>query len=300
MLFRSIHICKTKQATAIVTTSRDLLGMLVGKMTSETMSTKPSIDNYAGSIFKVPGSTIEVLIINPLEQFRTVNYNKFLTTRYLSKLVDPDSWLAPIQFNWSIYSEAEWPALYARFQNAEALAFDIETFQSPPSIRCVGFTALFYSPAGWTTESVVIPCTDTYKLACIRQLCALPIPKIAQNGKYDIAYLQAYDSAPAYYLWDTIEMYHSWYSELPKDLASLNSFFVRDSMYWKDLATTHDLTQYYLYNAKDHHNTAVIFLSWMLQAPQWAKNNYANTFPLQFPCHLAEMTGLARDRKSVV
>jgi DNA polymerase I-like protein with 3'-5' exonuclease and polymerase domains len=134
-----------------------------------------------------------------------------------------------------------------------------------------------------------------FNLAAIRAILSTPVAKIFQNGKYDLSYLQAYNAAPVNYLWDTAEFFHSWYSELPKDLASLNSFFVRDSMYWKDLADTSDLHQYYKYNALDTWATANVFLAWMAEAPQWAKYNYANTFPLQFPCHLSEMTGIARD-----
>jgi len=33
--------------------------------------------------------------------------------------------------------------------------------------------------------------------------------------------------------------------------------------------------------------------------PQWALDNYANEFPLLFPCHLAEMTGIKRDVPSL-
>ena len=204
-------------------------------------------------------------------------------------------WLPTTKFNWTIFNEATFSALVQRFSKAKAIACDIETFSNPPSIRCVGYTALFFDGRDWTSESLVIPCDSLYNLDAIRTLNFLEVPKIFQNGKYDISYLQAYDAAPSWYLWDTAEFFHSWYSELPKDLASLNSFFVRDSMYWKDLADTTDLDQYYLYNAKDTWATANVFLAWMHEAPQWAKDNYANTFPLQFPCHLSEMTGIARD-----
>jgi DNA polymerase I-like protein with 3'-5' exonuclease and polymerase domains len=92
---------------------------------------------------------------------------------------------------------------------------------------------------------------------------------------------------------------HSWYAELPKDLASLNSFFVRESMYWKDLAQTNDLETYYLYNAKDTHATALVLLAWIKEAPQWAKNNYLMEFPVQYPCIQAELTGIKRDNAAL-
>lgn len=288
-------VMKAKHATGVITTSHQLLTKLVD--VSSTKRAKPSIDNYAGSLFKLPNTHDgEVVVIHPLEQLITVPYGSFTTSRYISKLTEPDKWLPTTKFNWSLFNEATFSEVLARFQTAEAIATDIETYSNPPSIRCVGYTALYFSKqTGWSSESYVIPCDSMYALACIRTLNALPAAKIFQNGKYDISYLQSYNAAPINYLWDTAEFFHSWYSELPKDLATLNSFFVRDSMYWKDLADSSDLHQYYLYNAKDTWATANVFLAWMLEAPQWAKNNYANTFPLQFPCHLSEMTGIARD-----
>lgn len=199
-----------------------------------------------------------------------------------------------------MFDESTFDALCERFSKAVAIACDIETFSKPPSIRCVGYTGLFYSFGNWTSESVVIPCDSMHNLTAIRILNSIPVPKIFQNGKYDIAYLQSYNAAPVCYYWDTAEFFHSWYSELPKDLSSLNSFFVRDSMYWKDLADTNDLMQYYLYNAKDTWATANVFLAWMAEAPQWARDNYANTFPLQYPCHLSEMNGIALDLEEQV
>lgn len=287
-------VAKAKNATGIITTSQPLLQRLVDASGAKK---KVSIDNYAGSLFKVPNHPqLELVILNPLEQLVTVPYGKFLATRYISKLVAPEKWITPTTFTWSLFDEAKFQDTYARFQEAVAIAIDIETFSTPPSIRCVGYTALFYSAGNiWTSESLVIPCDAMFNLACIRSLNDLPAAKIFQNGKYDISYLQAYNAAPINYLWDTAEFFHSWYSELPKDLASLNSFFVRESMYWKDLADTSDLHQYYLYNAKDTWATANVFLAWMAEAPDWARHNYANTFPLQFPCHLSEMTGIARD-----
>jgi DNA polymerase I-like protein with 3'-5' exonuclease and polymerase domains len=294
-----VAICKSKNATGIITTSSALLQRLVDSTTSRKV--KPSIDNYAGSLFKIPGnSELELVVVHPLEQLISVPYGQFLATRYISKLVNPDAWVPSTKFNWEIFSEATYQEIYSRYQTAEAIAIDIETFQSPPSIRCIGYTALFYSAeSGWSSHSYVIPCDSLFNLACIRQLNDIACPKIFQNGKYDIAYLQSYNAAPINYLWDTAELFHSWYSELPKDLACLNSFFVRDSMYWKDLADTSDLKQYYLYNAKDTWATANVFLAWMAEAPQWARHNYANTFPLQFACHLSEMTGVARDMQEL-
>jgi len=294
--FEIKQVCAAKNATAVISNSSALLAKLVENQSAGSLSKKPSINNYAGSLFKVPGTGIEVVFIDPLEQLFTIPYMKFMTTRYITKLTRPQNWYPVTQFNWRMFDEASFQGVHARFAEAVAIAIDIETFSHPPSIRCVGYTALFYSKAaGWSTESCVIPCDSLYALACIRQLNNLPVPKAFQNGKYDISYLQAYNAAPVNYLWDTAECFHSWYSELPKDLAYLNTFFVRESMYWKDLADTRDLKQYYMYCALDTWATINVLIAWFAEAPDWAMNNYANTFPLQFPCHLSEMTGIKKD-----
>lgn len=285
-------IAKEKNADAIVSTSQTLLTKLVN---SPNTRKKPSIDNYAGSIFKSNGR--EILFINPLEQLITVPYGQFITSRYISKLTSPDRWTATSEFNWSILEPANAEDIFNHFSGAYIIAIDIETFSSPLSIRCVGYTALFKNGK---SQSVVIPCDSMYNLSWIRRFnWELKAPKVFQNGKYDISYLSMYSAVPYNYLWDTATLFHAWYSELPKDLAFLNSFCVRDSMYWKDLAETSDLHTYYLYNAKDTWVTAHALLALISEMPQWALDNYSNEFPLLFPCHLAEMTGIRRDTASL-
>jgi DNA polymerase I-like protein with 3'-5' exonuclease and polymerase domains len=291
-LYELAKIAEAKNADAIISTSASLLQKLVNLPNARR---KPSIDNYAGSIFK--SNSREILFLNPLEQLISVPYGQFLTTRYISKLVAPSNWMQFSPFNWEILTASNAESIFERYRNAYAIAIDIETFSEPPSIRCVGYTACF--PDG-SFHSTVIPCDSTYNLAWIRKFnWDLQATKVFQNGKYDVAYLSMYNAVPYNYLWDTATLFHSWYSELPKDLASLNSFCVRDSMYWKDLADTSDLHTYYLYNAKDTYATLCVFLSILREMPQWAMNNYSNEFPLLFPCHMAEMTGIRRDVDSL-
>lgn len=292
--FELSKIAEAKQADAIISTSQALLTKLVALPNARK---KPSIDNYAGSIFRNNGR--EILFINPLEQLITVPYGPFITTRYISKLVYPEKWKKFGEFNWSIFDPATADSILEKFKSQQtlAIAIDIETFSDPLSIRCVGYNAVFKDGS---MQSLVIPCDSELNLSYIRKFnWDCKAPKILQNGKYDIAYLSRYNAVPYNYLWDTATLFHSWYSELPKDLASLNSFCVRDSMYWKDLAATADLHTYYLYNAKDTYATACVWLSILDEMPQWARDNYSNEFPLLFPCHMAEMTGIKRDVPSL-
>jgi len=283
----------TRNITGVLSTSTTLLSKLTGK-------SSPSLDTYAGSYFTRGG--IEYVFLNPLEHVVTVPYGKFLLERFTSKLCNPSRWFKTPQFNWSILTAASYTREYERFSSevCVAIAVDIETFKQNLAIRCIGFTGIFKfvgeGHAEFQTRSLVLPLVGDYEYGIAKQFLNLPAPKIFQNGKYDCAYLARYDLAPYNYLWDTANLFHSWYSELPKDLAFLQSFFVREAAYWKDLANTNDLEQYYLYNAKDTWATACSFLSWMLEAPDWAHQNYLLEFPLTFPCHLSELTGLTRNQ----
>ncbi|MCF6237397.1 MAG: DNA polymerase [Candidatus Marinimicrobia bacterium] len=78
-------------------------------------------------------------------------------------------------------------------------------------------------------------------------------------------------------------------------VTSSTVFFVRDVMYWKDMADTSDLFQYYKYNALDTWVTGNTLLAMLLELPEYAKTNYLLEFPLVFPCHMAEMRGIKRD-----
>lgn len=291
-LYEVSSVAKAKHATAVVTASPVILEKLVTQMGRADSRRKPAISDYAGSLFTVGG--LEYLIINPLEQAVTVNYGEFLLRRFVSKLVSPQNWFEPTTFNYlGVAQEKDYESLLEQMQTAQFISMDIETFQSPPSIRCIGYTIFHCDGAGaWSSVSFIVPCTSLFNVYWIRKFNATAAAKCLQNGKYDISYLQAYNAAPTNYLWDTIELFHSWYAELPKDLGSLNAFFVRNAIYWKDLAETSDLAQYYRYCALDTWATGNVLLAWHHEAPQWARDNYANTFPLQFPCHMAEMRGL--------
>jgi len=282
--------CRARGITGVLTTNATLLQKLVGA------NRKVSLDNWAGSYIKY--MDIEFVFLDPLKQLITVPYGKFVARRYISKLTDPEEWSKIPTFNWCILEPCNVESIYEYYKTAFAIAVDIETTKTNLAITCVGYTAIFIDTAGIiTTHTSVLPMDSVYNLHWVRKFNELPAPKILQNGKYDCAYFARY-CAPMYnYLWDTANLFHCWYSELPKDLAYLGAFFVREAQYWKDLADTPDLKERYHYNAKDTWNTALVWIAQILQMPQWAKNNYLMEFPLVFPCHLSEMTGLKRDMK---
>ena len=292
--------CSQKKITRVISTSITLLK----KLLSWDKRRAPSLSDYAGSYFSLQGfkptdSDIEIVFISPLKQLVTVPSGKFVTTRLITKLTKPQKWFTPTTFGgFDILTATNETGLFNRFVNAFVICIDIETFRENATIRCLSYTAFYYDDEDRTmrSHSVVLPLDSEYNLAIMRKWnWELQAPKIFQNGKYDISYLARYN-APVYnYLYDTANLFHCWYSELPKDLGFLNSFFIRKAVYWKDLAETNDLYEYYRYNALDTWGTGNCFLAMLHEAPEYAVQNYLLEFPLTFPCHLSEMTGIERD-----
>jgi hypothetical protein len=70
-------------------------------------------------------------------------------------------------------------------------------------------------------------------------------------------------------------------------------------VYWKDLAETNDLYEYYKYNALDTWATANVWIAQMVGAPEYARHNYVLEFPLVYPSLLSSLTGLKRDKEKL-
>lgn len=284
--------CAKRNITRIVSTNTSILSKLLHLQGNP--KTDPKLSNYAGSLFSY--KDLEIVFIDPLAQLQTVSYGKFVTSRFISKVVAPQTWQDPTDFKWQILDPSNINAAYDDLCSAYAIATDIETTRINLAIRCIGYTAIHIDSAGSISmRSYVLPMDSEWALAWMRKINDTAPAKIFQNGKYDNSYLLRYNAHPRNWLWDTAHLFHSWYSELPKDLAFLNAFFLRKVVYWKDLAETSDLAQYYRYNAMDTWATANVWVQQMLQCPDWAKRNYLLEFPLVYPCLLAEMTGIKRD-----
>ena len=289
--------CASRKVTRIVSTNTAILAKLLE--IAGNSKANPKLSDYAGSLFS--HKNLEIVFIAPLKQLFTVPYGKFIADRLISKVSAPQSWNEPSEFKWDLLSPSNIESYYRRLEHATAIACDIETFKHNLAIRCIGYTGIFIEQPGnvLTTVSLVLPITDEWSLAWMRKINSLPVPKIFQNGKYDNAYLLRYNAPPTAWYWDTAHLFHSWYSELPKDLAFLNAFFLRKVVYWKDLAETNDLQEYYRYNALDTWATANVWLRQVEQMPDWAKRNYLLEFPLVYPCLLSELTGLKRDTEKL-
>lgn len=292
-----VHYCKSKHITGCFTTNRVLLQKLLA--TQGTVSSKlPSMDSYAGSYICYQG--IEFVFIHELKQLITVPYMPMLTRRFISKLVSPSSWSQESAFKWELITPSNYEAVEFELSFCDAIACDIETIRNPLSIQCIGYTGITFQDKEIRTSSYVLPLDSMYAVSMMRSLnWNTPAPKIFQNGKYDLSYLSRYNAVPFNYLWDTANLMHCWYSELPKDLGFLGAFFIRKAMYWKDLAHSEDKYEFYKYNALDTWTTALVWMQQMLELPDWARRNYLQEFPLVFPAHMCEMTGIKRDMQEL-
>lgn len=288
--------CAKRQVTRVVSTNTSILSCLL-QLRGNTKDS-PSLADYQGSLFSYKG--LEIVFISPLAQLFTVSYGKFIAARFISKVTSKNEWQEPTQFSWKLLTASNIEETYEQFSQAFAIAADIETLKQNLVIRCIGYTGIFIDSSGnISTVSCVLPIDTDWALAWMRRFNTLAPAKIFQNGKYDVSYLLRYNAHPTNWLWDTAHLFHSFYSELPKDLAFLNAFFLRSVVYWKDLAETNDLQEYYRYNALDTWATANVWIQQMLQMPAWARKNYLLEFPLVYPCLLAEMTGVRRDEEAL-
>lgn len=296
--FAEINLA-AKDYDCILTTDHNICTIIFGKKFKSTydLGSGETVNNYIGSIVKLPTSNKEVLVVPPLKQLFTSSTGMFLTKRYLSKLFQQDKWMKLPEFQWAI---ADNPNIQKELldtlssSNVVACAVDIETSNK---IYCVGFGIILHNPV--TKEFVVrnycLPLTDEYSLVTCTAALASPCEKIMQNGMFDTTHLLTYNMPVTNWRWDTLGMMHSWYSELPRRLDFIAAFMLRDAVYWKDEKKSTSMFEKYQYNAKDTYNTACIFLAWISEAPAWAKKNYLITFPEVFPMLHCGLEGILVD-----
>lgn len=123
----------------------------------------------------------------------------------------------------------------------EALSVDIET--SKGLVTCIGFAAS-------RGEALVVPfrgrggtgprsvhwwpdvASETRALQLVGLILATPIPKLFQNGMYDLQYIHRWGLRPRMVLHDTMLMHHSMFPELQKGLGFLASIYTNEAA-WK-------------------------------------------------------------------
>lgn len=291
---------------AIICTNPDCLAFLLGTLIDFRHPVNKrggkknlTLGDYAGSFFpmKLPsGKVIHVLIAPPLANLVKTPEGPFILKRYVSKITAPQKWFPQTSFSWELYEPRKADALLARFAAAKLLAVDIETYRDDPlrRIDCVGYCGLF--PDG-STHTIVVPIRDMISWDFMRKMNASAPGKIFQNGRYDNLYFLRWGAPVHNYLWDTLNLFHCWYSELPKDLGFITAFMVREIRFWKDDASSGNEYDKFEYNARDCWATMNSFLALILELPEYARENYKIEFPLQFPTIHCSADGLALDKQ---
>lgn len=258
-------------------------------------------DDYAGSLVVIPGYRIgrdrdlDVLILNPLHDLVRSPTGTFLFKRYVSKITQPQNWFPQTKFTHQVATEENLDELIDRFESALLIGVDIETDEDSPlrTISCSGYCGLF--PDG-STHTIVLPMRSMAMVKGMQRLNALAAPKVMQGGLYDCAYFYRYNAPVRNYLYDTLHLFHSLYSELPKRLDFVASYAIREIRFWKNDGKTGNLVDHYEYNGRDCWATVMGCLALLREYPEWARRNYIeHEFSLVFPCMHVEQDGMRVD-----
>ena len=255
-----------------------------------------SIEDYQGSYFKLQGDKA-LVVIPPLKHLFTVPYAKFTTKKFVAKITNPEIWIPTPEFRWiTVRTWKDFELMQADLDSSSLIATDIET-KSYHTINMVGFCGAKVVKGDWVLTSYVVELKDSEELSgwdarnYVKAICENSVPKIFHNGIYDNTWLLHYGIATRAWYWDTLGLMHSLYCELPRSLAFTSAMFIRESIFWKDMAGTDE----HEYNARDTYNTMLAFLGIMKDFPDWAKTNYKMTFPLIAPSMMCGIEGVKID-----
>ena len=304
-----LHKASTINASAILLTNEQTLRYCVP-------GEKPTADKWRGSRLNF---SIPTIILNKLDHIHTVPHGEWLLSKDVSKL---SMILKPaMRFSFTKLDRVElFPDAFDDLRTAFALSHDIETNTLKPSekdginlagetvITCASWTGLFLDGS---LRTYVLPFinfgidhwnTDKeYKkaLRLMQMLNALASAKAMHNGMYDATHLIRYHCEPHNWIYDTMAMAHSEFSEIPKTLDFVASTSCYDYIYWKDqaeaAAKSKDIEGYWTYNAKDTWWTARILIEQIRKSPAYAWKNYAAKFPLVYPALYCNFEGLLID-----
>lgn len=255
-----------------------------------TNSRKVTLDEYGGSLI---GNT---LFIYPTYRYWTSNGDvKFIVQRWIEKIIFPERYYHAPQFTWALVGhDATIEEAEDFISNSILSAWDIENSGREDLIPSInGISGLH---ADGTCNTYVFDFREWEQVRCLQRLANTPHPKVTQNGTYDITYYFRWGMPLRNWMFDTFNMFHAWYAELPRDLAFITGFMVQNLEFWKDEANG-SFMEYCRYNAKDAFSTLHSCIAILREWPDWAKRNYQIQFPLQFPLIQAGMLGLKIDEE---
>lgn len=268
----------------------------------------PTLDQYRGSRLQYP---IPVIVCNSLAHISKVSHGAWLLERDLGKVAYCRKPMPEFKFE-ALDMVGKFASARIFLRDCILIAFDVETdkyydkdaaplgddgIEGPASvITCCSWTGINRQGI---MRTFVLPLIDfgqdhwesdkdyAAALTLMRDINALPIPKVMQNGLYDAFHTIRYHAPPRYWILDTMAMGHAEYSELPKSLDFLASYTLADYKQWKTEAEEAkkqgDINRYWGYNAQDTWYTLRIAMQQLRTMPAYARANYADSFKLVYP-----------------
>ena len=288
-------LAKQHKIDAVVTSQQSLLEAAL-RQTADFVppSTAIKIDNFAGSILKLPYD-IPLLIVSPLDRLQTVPYEKWVLNRFLSKLTQPEKWFPQTTFKWKQVTEQNFEECLLAIRSGDLVSVDIETNgDDERRIEMCGYGV--YNYATNTCTCYVVLVNDSWAWNFMRRANDSQPPKIMQGGIYDAAYFLRWAVPLRNWLYDTMVMQHCMYSELPKSLDMVASLFIREVRFWKEDGKTGSIEDKMRYNALDCWGTVNGLLGQMHEPCAWLEGNYLQEFPMVFPSINASMEGWKVDK----
>jgi len=275
----------------------------------------PSLDNYRGSVLRF---SKKIVVCNSLAHTHTVPYGSWLLGKDLDKLLHLNE---QSEFTFTVLDAThKFGVAFRTLKDCIFLAYDIETktyekrdddgilITSDTVITCCSWTGL--TPSG-TLETFVLPFVDFGEdhwltnedygkaIQLMRDINKLDMPKAMHNGMYDSLHSIVYHAEPHNFIFDTMAMAHSEFSELPKTLDFVASITLNDYVQWKyqaELSSKEkDILSYWSYNGKDTWYTARILLHYLKHLPAYAKKNYITQFKFVYPFLYCAFEGIAID-----
>jgi len=286
-----------------------------------------SLDLCRGSVYMY--DHIPLIVIDRHEKIFSLRYGSWLAVQDFKKIkrwADETQRQEP-KFDYKICRSRS-NLVEAKEFLAECflIAIDIET--SHDFITCIGYTGLkqtgemfsyvipFFSTQTETGAFWAELNDEIFAWQIVEEVNKNDAFKCFQNGQYDGAYLIKYRCPVTNYLFDTLHLMHSIWTEAPKKLNFIASIFVDHYRFWKDEAkgesedkdkslrvpiTEKGLEQYWRYNALDTYYTLLncLYLSKLITNPnmEWARTNYRIEFMNQFgPAMIMSMNGMRIDK----
>lgn len=164
--------------------------------------------------------------------------NRFVTEGF--HVPRRELWLAPTLEECERFVEDFIFSPWERREWFGPLSFDVETFGG--TVTCIGFapsedraiTIPFYDPTA--PDRNYWPDADTERKAwgLVRRVLESEIPKLGQNGLYDVQYCHRWKIKVHRYLHDTMIRHHALEPEMPKGLGFLATIYT-DEAQWKVL-----------------------------------------------------------------